>query len=145
MIFISLSINFVNLLTDASGHPIFGIKGPEGINTDGKSYENISSNLSKQSSKLDILSILTKNIGTVITALGILGLGAVVLTGNWNVIAAYVFTVVFWGSWTNCLFVFHFGNYYSIPAVAAIILMITVGMFFLFIGAVIGLLHLGEG
>jgi hypothetical protein len=36
-------------------------------------------------------------------------------------------------------------NLINIPAVAMLVAIISVGMFFLFVGAVTGLLHLGEG
>jgi|WetSurMetagenome_2_1015567.scaffolds.fasta_scaffold462384_2 hypothetical protein len=139
MIFISLAINLVSL-TGAFPVHISGVSG--GNSTD--LAKNVTSSTS------DVLSIFTGNISSLIL-IGLAGSGlavaiaAAIKSSNWNIVSVYIFTTVFWGSWGKCLVLFHFGGFYDIPMVAMIVSILTLGMLLCFGGAVIGLLHLGEG
>lgn len=126
MILISLSLNFV------IGLGVFGTGMPApGTNQTNSIIENIASG--------DVIALMLS--GTVVTA----GLLLVVMyagrTGSWNVVGAYLFGVVFWGSWVANTALFNYGGYLDIyPALSSMMLMITIVMVFIFAGATIGIL-----
>jgi len=135
MILISLSMNVVVILD------IFPTSAPSPI---------LNQSMINSTEKLaggDIFSFLGLNIATIFTAsfLAVAGLAVVVMyatrTGSFNLVAVYLFGLVFWGSWTANLPMFSYGGYFSdYPALSAIYLLITVVMVFLFAGASIGIL-----
>jgi hypothetical protein len=139
IIFISLSINLVSL---------FGIfnAGTHGI--EWNSTQAIQ-NTTKQSNA--VLGLFTGHLieYSFVGFVAITGLGAAIYlskaSGNWNILSAYLFSTVFWTSWTQNLMVFGMFNIFHYPVIIAIMGILTTGMLVMFIGAVIGLLHLGEG
>lgn len=136
MVLISLSINFVVALG------IFPSSVPSPIlNT---SMVNATEQLVGSG---DIFSFLGVNISTIFSAglLAIAGLAIVVYyavrTGSFNLIAVYLFGMIFFGSWLSNVSIFnHFGTFDSFPVLWGLYLMITVGMIFIFAGATIGIL-----
>ena len=95
----------------------------------------------------DVLSMLGTNIIGLFTG-AILASGGLILvvalagrTGSWNILSAYLFGLVFWGSWgTNIAFINSYGDFFAAPAMGALYLIITVVMIFIFAGATIGIL-----
>ena len=94
----------------------------------------------------DIISLFAGNvINLIVESFAIAGgfLLALIIamrTGSWNIVAAYLFGTVFWVSWQGSLRLFAIGGYFDSPVMAAILLMITVVMVFIFAGATIGIL-----
>ena len=134
MIILSLSMNVVTIMG------VFPSSVPSPI------INQSITNASKVSGG-DIFSIIGTNIGTLLSA-GFLGATGLILavmfatrTGSWSIVSAYLFGMVFWGSWIANLPMFSYGGYFaSYPALSAIYLLITVVMVFLFAGAAIGIL-----
>jgi hypothetical protein len=77
-------------------------------------------------------------MATGITALGAIGIAY--LTRTTNMIGVYLFGTFFWSSWLNVIRILNDTSFLSFPGGLALIGMISVGMTFMFIGAVIGLL-----
>jgi hypothetical protein len=133
MTFISMSIGFINL----SG--AFGVTTPTTISVNGnatQTVENLSQNITGTAGKMDWNSLWL--IATGITALGVIGLAF--MTGTTNMIGVYLFGTFFWSSWLNVVNIMRLGGFLDFSAGVALITMITVGMTFMFIGAVIGML-----
>lgn len=133
MILISLSINLVTAMN------IFntGLPSPI-INQTVKNVTSIAGG--------DILSMLGTNIVGLFTG-ALFAAGGLILvvalagrTGSWNIVAVYLFGLVFWGSWGTNLSIFAFGGYFTSTVMSAVLLMITVVMVFIFAGATIGIL-----
>ena len=139
MLLVSLSMNFVVALdipafTHATNDPYL---------------TNDSKEIAEQVSP-GVIGLVGGNIWTIIT--GTLGgatlVGAVILmwyatkTGSWNLVAAYLFGMIFFTSWTaNIGMLNSYGGILdSFPVVNTLFLMITVVMVFLFAGAAIGIL-----
>ena len=133
MTFISMSIGFIDL----SG--AFGTTTPGTLNINGDSMgtvENLSQNITGTAGNMNWGSVWL--LATGITALGVIGLA--LLTGTTNMIGVYLFGTFFWSSWINVVNIIRLGGLLDFPAGVALITMITVGMTFMFIGAVIGML-----
>jgi len=133
MILISLSMNLVSILN------VFGTNTPSPI------INQTTSDVTTVAGG-DILSLLGTNIIGIFTG-GILAVGGLILvvalagrTGSWNIVAAYLFGLVFWASWLSNLSLFSYGGFFGSAVMAAIYLMITVVMVFIFAGATIGIL-----
>ena len=133
MILVSLSMNLVSILN------VFGTNTPSPI------INQTTSNATTVAGG-DILSLLGTNIIGIFTG-GILAVGGLILvvalagrTGSWNIVAAYLFGLVFWASWLANITVFKQGEFFSSPVMASVYLMITVVMVFIFAGATIGIL-----
>ena len=133
MILISLSMNLVSILN------VFGTNTPSPI------INQTTSDVTTVAGG-DILSLLGTNIIGIFTG-GILAAGGLILvvalagrTGSWNIVAAYLFGLVFWASWLANITVFKQGEFFSSPVMASVYLMITVVMVFIFAGATIGIL-----
>lgn len=60
-------------------------------------------------------------------------------TGSWNVVAALLFGAFFWGSFTSSMSTLSYGGFFDSVSMLALLAMITVGMMFMFAGAIIGL------
>ena len=139
IIFFSLSINFLSIIS------IFPLDTPgfQGNYTEGLNKTVANSNL--------ILGIFTGDtllftITGLLVGTGLIGAIALAISSkNWNIVSVYIFITVFWGSWISNLGIFTNNSFYDYPAVKALIVIITIGMMVLFIGAIAGLLHLGEG
>lgn len=69
---------------------------------------------------------------------GALAIG--ILTKSTNMIGTWVFGTFFWSSWGSMLTVFYTFDFLSSGAGLMLITMITVGMAFIFVAAVIGML-----
>lgn len=93
----------------------------------------------------DFMSFLTGNwLGFIVEiGLGAVGLGAVIFyaitSGSWNVVAAYLFGVFFWGCYQSNLVFLSYGGWLATPLIAVVVTMLTIGMAIMFGGAVIGL------
>jgi len=140
MIFINLSLIFIASLG------VFPFHGNTELPGGTQNPSDVVGNITGQPS--NFLSLFTGGIGGVITILTTLGfvtvLGFSLYSGNWNMLAVYIFTVVFWGSWTYSLTIFNSGGLFNFVSVSLLITILSVGMFFLFIGSVTGLLQGGE-
>ena len=143
LVFVNLCVIFVTALG------VFPYQGATTI-PGGNNPVSVVGNLTGQNS--GFLSLFTGNIGELTTIGALIGVGGLTIvtgfalfSGNWNILAAYLFTVIFWGLWVNSLSIFSNGGLFDYSIIAMLITIISVGMFFIFIGAVAGLLHLGEG
>ena len=84
---------------------------------------------------------------SAIAALGIFSVAGLIIvlgyayrTGSWNIVGAYLFGVLFWGSWGSTLSVLSLGGFFNNSYLTSFLLLITVAMTFIFAGAVIGIL-----
>jgi hypothetical protein len=126
-----MSIGFINM----SG--AFAPTLPSGINGSGVGIaENLSQNITGGAGKIDWNGMWL--MATGITALGAIGIAY--LTRTTNMIGVYLFGTFFWSSWLNVIRILNDTSFLSFPGGLALIGMISVGMTFMFIGAVIGLL-----
>lgn len=139
IIFISLSLNFVAMM---------------GLFATGSSGSNMNLSEAEESAtgqSSAFLELFKGNImaaiasGATVFAVLVGAVGLAMFSGNWNIVAVTLFGVVFWGSWVSNLSIFSSMSLYNIPLVAFTITILSVGMLIMFIGATIGLLHLGEG
>lgn len=134
MIIVSLCMNFVFILN------VYGTNVPSPVSN------QTMADVTKVAGG-DVLSMLGTNIVGLFTV-ALLASGGLILvvalagrTGSWNIVAAYLFGLVFWGSWgTNIAYINSFGDFFSGEAMAALYLIITVVMVFIFAGATIGIL-----
>ena len=132
-ILFTLSVNFV------SGLGVFEYTGESGIQTG----ENVNSSVAAFTTSNDYQDgFVMDNLWAVVLA-GIAG-GLVVawLTHSTSVIGVYIFAFVFWSSYTNIVSMLYNNNF--LGELWGFIVIGTVGITFVFIGAVAGMLS-GSG
>ena len=137
MILISLAMNFV------IGLNVFDTSLPSPVIDD--SMVNATEQLVGSG---DIFGFLGINISTLFSVTAVIGASGLILvvwyavrTGSFNLVAVYLFGMIFWGSWFTNLSMLNYNNYMTdYPAVTALLAMITVAMVFIFAGATIGIL-----
>jgi hypothetical protein len=131
MIFVSMAIGFVNL---SGAFPTTLSTNP---NT-GNITNMTNGGYVGSPSKLDMGTIWLVGMGSSIGAALAIG----ILMKSTNMLAVSLFGGVFWSSWLNILGVVYVGgfDFMSSPGYIALIGMLTVGMTFMFIGAIIGML-----
>jgi hypothetical protein len=137
LILISLSMNFVLALgvfpTEMSS-PVID-----------QSLVNATGEMVGSGDIFSFLGISIASIFSVTVSLEVVGLAGVVWyavrTGSFNLVAVYLFGMIFWDSWFGNLTLLGFNNYITdYPVIASLMLMITVVMVFIFAGATIGIL-----
>lgn len=134
MIFVSMGIAFVNL---TGAFPIEGSTGvPINSNDANGTFGDMSKDITTGSS-FDFTSLWL--IGTATLA----GVGSIILATlirQTTIIAVYLFGTVFWSCWLHMIGIFNIGGFLTSSAALILIGMITLGMMFIFAGAVIGML-----
>jgi hypothetical protein len=135
MIILSLSMNIVTIMG------VFPTDVPSPV------INQSTVNATQKLAGGDIFSFLGLNIATILSTafLSVAGFALVVAyatrTGSFNLVAVYLFGLVFWGSWFANLSLFNYGGYFNdYPVMQSIYLLITVVMVFIFAGAAIGIL-----
>ena len=92
-----------------------------------------------------LISLVKGNFISVLAGGGLFSIGligTIILSravGSWNVLAAYVFAVIFWATWGTNIVLLDTGGYLS-GSLIMIELIITMMFLFIFIGAIIGIL-----
>jgi hypothetical protein len=122
MLFFSLSVTFIHAL---GIFPVADNPGLEGITN-----ENVLSRITGLTGGMEVVWALV----TTISGFGAIVLG--ILTQSMTPIGIYLFSTVFWTAYINTSSILNVGGY--IPADFLIIA--TVGIIFIFIAAVIGML-----
>lgn len=136
MIIVSLSINFISALG------IFGLSpivSPITNETTGGVTDQLSNGALSDLFSGNIIGLV---VGAIIAVIGAILL--ILITQSITLVGVYLFGVVFWTAWGNCLWIFNINGIYGYPGVAQLFLIITVAMVFIFAGAVIGLISGGE-
>jgi len=115
----------------------------EGTN-DTSRFENLTQNITGSSDSkgvsFDTFWIIATG-GVAITGAIVLG----ILMQSTNIIGVWIFGTVFWSCWSKLIVLFSLFDITSSAAGAALVAMITVGMMFIFIGAIIGMLSQSGG
>ena len=124
----TLSINFVGAMD------IFGTNPDLGPSVEGNSSE-IEKNFTKTAEKSGGFSI--DLVWTLIISVEVIGgIGLAIATQSTSVLGAYIFGAVFWTSYINAMAII--GAVGFLPV--GFLVLFTVPMIFIFIGAVIGML-----
>ena len=133
MIFLGFSFSFV----DAMGAFPTGKESP--FDTSTGNYTNVTEQLSSKVTGLGHMSF--SEVWLVgIGATTVIGVAALLIAGVTNMIGIYIFGTFFWGSWFQVINIFGTFDFLESGAGLILLTMITVGMTFMFIGAVIGML-----
>ena len=128
MIFISMSIGFINL---SGAFPTNMATNP---NT--KNITNMTNAVAGEPMKFDMGTIWLVGTGASIGIAVVVG----ILMKSTNLLGVFLFGSIFWSSWLNIIGVAYTGGFLSNQGGVALLGMITVGMTFMFIGAIIGML-----
>jgi hypothetical protein len=127
----TLSINFT------AGLGVFGDISPSGgMDVSGNSSDIVGNFTKNPSSEggFGNIWLLVFGAGTAIAGLGALAIA--IATQNATFVGVYVFSVYFWASYINALSIISLGGF--LPA--SFILLFTIPIGFVFIGAVVGML-----
>ena len=133
MIFLNLAMSVVGSLG------IFETYVP--TTYEGKTAPEVLENFSGSS----ILDFVSGNFASyLLEGSAILGgfLVVVAIAGRTGVsawVSAYLFGLIFFGSWQSSLTIFAYGGWFDIPAMAGLFTIVTVGMIIMFAAAVIGM------
>ena len=133
MILFSLSMNVV------AGLHVFGEYPTPMINetSDDATTIDIGGN------PFNLESVMGGNIGLLLTGAGI-GLVLVatkcLISGSYVLLAAYLFSIIFWGSWGSNVSILLSSGYFSSGTMLSIFGIITGVMVIIFLGAIIGIL-----
>ena len=126
MLIFTLAVNFIEGL---GVFPIAGSIGQQNI-----TEANAISKLTGLSGNMDDIFVIATSVGAI------LGIGLSILTRSIVPVGIYLFGAVFWTSYIRTFSIFSVGGYIS----GDFLMMFSIGMIFLFIAAVIGMLR-GSG
>jgi len=132
MIFIGMSMGFIGL---TGAFPTGVSTGFHEGDTLGQ-VSNLTGNVTGSAGHMDFWSIW--GIATGIGASGVFV--AAILTKSTNMIAIGLFGTFFWGSWGSLIGILYMFDFLTSGAGLMLVTMITVGMTFIFVGAIIGML-----
>jgi hypothetical protein len=131
-IFISMSMGFIDM---SGAFPSSGTTNIQIGNTTG-SVSNMTGTVVGEAGHISIGEIWA--VGTGLAIVGVVA-GAI-LTKSTNMIGVYLFGTIFWSCWLNVCGIMTMNGFLNFSAGLALIGMITIGMTFMFIGAIIGML-----
>ena len=134
MIFVGMSIGFIGAMGAFPTIMTNPFNGENGT----KIVENLSGNITGTSGTIDFASVWGISTGALIG--GAVSLS--ILTKTTNMIAVWLFGSFFWSSWASILMMINSfaHDFFGSSAGLILVAMISVGMIFMFIGAIIGLL-----
>lgn len=137
VIIFTLSINFVSAL---------GVFGDTTIDT---GYDTVISDVGDDTYETSdsifkqILPGLPNGVsdiwGTVMTAGGIISIGVAILMHSAIPIGVYIFFTVFWSSYIRCIGIINVDGIFTTAPLSGFLVIITVGMIILFMGALAGM------
>ena len=136
MIFLGFSFSFIDAM-DA-----FPTSKTGPFDANNSDFLNVTEQLSQDVSSSGIKHVGFSEIWLI--GIGAASIGAIaisILTGTTNFLGIYLFGTFFWASWLQVINIFNiFDDFLGSGAGLILITMITVGMGFMFVGAVIGML-----